>query len=100
VGNQLSPAGVQGWGEDAGISSPIGFGARVAGLRAVAFFRAVVFFRAAGFFRAAFARPPRVAFRVALRAAGFRRAAFLLAGAFRFFAAFRATLSPPLGLYR
>jgi len=94
VGNQLSPAGVQGWGEGAGISSPIGFGFRAAG------FRAVVFFRAAGFFRAAFARPPRVAFRVALRAAGFRRAAFFLAGALRFFAAFRATLSPPLELYR
>lgn len=89
MGNQLSPVGVQGWGEGAGISSPFGFGFGAAR------------FRAAGFFFAAFARPPRVAFRVALRAAGLRRAAFLLAGrALRFFAAFLATLSPPLRLDR
>jgi len=94
VGNQLSPLGVQGWGEDAGISSPFGFGLRAAGFRAAGF-------RAAGFFRATFARPPRVAFRVALRAAGLRRVAFFLAGrALRFFATFLATLSPPLKLYR
>jgi hypothetical protein len=88
VGNQLSPLGVHGWGEGAGISSPIGFGLGAAR------------FLAAGFFRAAFARPPRVAFRVALRAAGLRRVAFFLAGALRFFAAFLATLSPPLKLDR
>ena len=89
VGNQLSPLGVQGWGEGAGVSSPIGFGLRTAR------------FRATGFFRAAFARPPCVVFRVALRAAGLRRVAFFLAGrALRFFATFLATLSPPLKLYR
>lgn len=46
---------------------------------------AAVRLRAAGFFRALF---PRVAFA--------RVAFFLLAGAFRFLAAFLATLSPPL----
>lgn len=81
MGNQLSPDGVHGCvGDWPGISGFVGcfFGA----------FRAVVRFLAAGLFRAVLPREPGVALRPAV---------FLFVGlALRFFAAFRATLSPPL----
>ncbi|HXF83239.1 MAG TPA: hypothetical protein VNN19_10860 [bacterium] len=77
MGNQPSPEGVQGCvGACPGISGVAAgtfLGARFAAL-----------LRAAGFFRA-----------LLLRVA-FARVAFFRAGALRFFAAFLATLSPPL----
>lgn len=78
MGNQPSPEGVQGCvGDWPGVSG-------IAGAFFGALFRAVVRLRATGFFRAVLAR------------VAFRRVAFFLAGALRFFAAFLATLSPPL----
>ena len=78
MGNQPSPEGVQGChGDWPGISG-------IAGAFFGALFCAVVRLRAAGFFRTVLARVV------------FRRVAFFLAGALRFFAAFLATLSPPL----
>src|SRR3989337_3486420 len=78
VGNQPSPEGVQGCvGDWPGVSG-------IAGAFFGALFRAVVRLRATGFFLAGLAR------------VAFRRVAFFLAGALRFFAAFLATLSPPL----